>query len=84
MALAARKFKFPFYFKEREQSHKQMRKRMVDYEIRDLETLVVYESEDEDLEELLLLKYFERENDLAEAAASQKELQFDFDSIPYP
>ena len=50
---------FPFYLKERELSQKQMRKRMVDYEIRDLETLVVYESEDEDLEELLLLKYFE-------------------------
>ena len=62
-----------------------MRKRMVDYEIRDLETLVVYESEDEDLEELLLLlKYLERENDLAEAAASRRELQFDFDAIPYP
>ena len=57
---------------------------MVDYEIRDLETLVVYEFEDEDLEELLLLKYFERENDLAEAAASRRELQFDINAIPYP
>ena len=57
---------------------------MVDYEIGDLETLVVYESEDEDLEELLLLKFLERENDLAEAAASRRELQFDFDAIPYP
>ena len=29
---------------------------MVDYEVRDLETLVLVESDDEDLEELLLQK----------------------------
>ena len=58
------------------------RTRMVDYEVRDLETLVLVESDDEDLEELLLQKYLERQNDLAEAAASRRELEFNFDAIP--
>ena len=57
---------------------------MVDYEVRDLETLALVESDDEDLEELLLQKYLERQNDLAEAAASWRELDFNFDAIPNP
>ena len=38
----------------------------------------------EDLEELLLQKYLERQNDLVEDAASRKELECNFDAIPNP
>ena len=58
------------------------RTRMVDYEVRNLEILVLVESDDEDLEELLLQKPLEKQNYLAEAAASQRELEFNFDGIP--
>ena len=56
---------------------------MVDYKVRDLETLVLVESDDEDLE-LFLQKYLERQNDLAEADASRRELEFNFHAIPNP
>ena len=57
---------------------------MVYYEVNGLETLVLVESDDEDLEELLLQKYLERQNDLAEAPASRGELVCNFDAIPNP
>ena len=57
---------------------------MVDYEVRDLEIRVLVESDDEDFEELWLQKYLDRQNDLAEAAASRKELACNFDALPNP
>ena len=45
---------------------------------------MLVESEDEDLADLLLQKFLDRQNDLAEAAASRKELVCNFDAIPNP
>ena len=36
------------------------------------------------MEELSLQKYLERQNDLVEAAAGRRELEFNFDAIPNP
>ena len=60
------------------------RTRMVDYEVTDLETRVLVQSDDDDLEKLLLQKYLERKNDLTEAPASRMELECNFDAIPNP
>ena len=43
---------------------------IVDYEVGDLETRVLVEFEDEDLADLLLQMYLDRQNDLAQAPAS--------------
>ena len=54
---------------------------MVDYDLRALEQYVLEFSDDEDMEELLILKYGERKNLLAEAAAPRRLTEFDLDSI---
>ena len=54
---------------------------MVDYDVRLLEDLVM-ESEDEELEELLLFTYLDRDAELAEAAALRRRRQFSFESLP--
>ena len=60
------------------------RTRLVYYEVRDLETRVLVESDDEDLADLLLQEYSKQQNDLAEAAASRKRFERNFDAIPNP
>ena len=39
----------------------------MDYDLEDLKTLAMHCDDDEDVEDLLLLKYLEREEDLARA-----------------
>ena len=54
----------------------------LDYDLRDLEVLFASDPDDEDVQEVLLLKYIEKQQDLADAAALRRLLSFDFDSLP--
>ena len=53
----------------------------MDYDLRALEQYVIEFSDDEGMEELLILKYGERKNLLAGAAALWRFTEFDLDSI---
>ena len=53
----------------------------MDYDLKDLKTLAMHWDEDEDVEDLLLLKYLEREEDLARAALCHRMHVFDFESL---
>ena len=54
----------------------------MDYDLRDLEVLFAGDPDDEDVQEVLLLKYIGKQQDLADAAALRLFLSFDFDSLP--
>ena len=54
---------------------------MVDYDVRDLEDLVM-ECEDSDLEDVLLLAYQDRGAELAEAAFRRSQRDFNFEELP--
>ena len=51
------------------------------YDLEDLKTLAMHWDDDQDVEDLLLLKYLEREEDLARAALRHRMHVFDFESL---
>ena len=53
----------------------------MDYDLEDLKTVAMHCDDDEDVEDLLLLKYLEREEDLAGAALRHRMHVFDFESL---
>ena len=53
----------------------------MNYDLEDLKTLAMYWDDDEDVEDLLLLKYLGREEDLARAALRHRMHVFDFESL---
>ena len=54
----------------------------MDYDLRDLEVLFAGDPDDEEVQNVLLLKYIEKQQDLADAAALRRLVSFDFDSLP--
>ena len=53
----------------------------MDYELKGLKTLAVHCDDDEDVEDLILLKYLEQEEYLARAALHHCMHVFDFESL---
>ena len=53
----------------------------MDYDLEDLKTLAMHCDDDEDVEDLLLLKYMEQEEDLVRAALRHRMHVFDFESL---
>ena len=53
----------------------------MDYDLRDLDVLFACDPDNEDVQEVLLLKYIEKQQDLADAAALRRLVSFDFDSL---
>ena len=52
----------------------------MDYDLEDLQTLAMHCDDDEDVEDLLLLKYLEREEDLSRPALRHRMHVLDFES----
>ena len=54
----------------------------MDYDLRDMKLLFFNDPDDEDVEDVLLLKLLEREQDLADAAEQRRLMKFSLDALP--